>query len=199
MQQVLAKYIPKAAVEGICILIQEWRVQLKIVNERKTRHGDYKMRGGYHIITVNANLNPYRFLITLVHELAHLVAFEKYGHHIKPHGKEWKHSFTSLMLPLLHPSIFPSDFLPVLARHFKNPTASSDTDTLLHIALKKYDEASNKSYIFEIPYGSYFKFRDHKIFRKEKKRIKRYECIEIKTGRVYVFQPHAQVELVKEN
>ena len=49
------------------------------------------------------NLNPYRFLMTLVHEVAHLVAFQKYGRAIKPHGKEWKFTFQTLMLPFIRP------------------------------------------------------------------------------------------------
>jgi hypothetical protein len=54
------------------------RVHLKIVNERQTRHGDYrKGLNGKHEITVNSNLNKYKFLMTLIHEISHLVAFEK--------------------------------------------------------------------------------------------------------------------------
>ena len=90
MQEVLEKYIPKASVHPVFELIKANNVHLKIVNERVTRHGDYrKMPTGQHQITVNANLNTYRFLITLVHEIAHLVAFQKYGRTIKPHGVEW--------------------------------------------------------------------------------------------------------------
>ena len=78
-------------------LIKANHVHLKIVNERQTRHGDYRKDAqGYHLITVNANLNKYRFLMTLIHEIAHLVAFEKYGRYIKPHGNEWKHYFSKI-------------------------------------------------------------------------------------------------------
>ena len=101
MQEILNKYIPGVSVHPIIELIKQNNVHLKIVNERVTRHGDYrKMPNGQHQITVNANLNPYRFLITLVHEIAHLIAFQKYGRFIKPHGKEWKHTFQRLMVAL---------------------------------------------------------------------------------------------------
>jgi hypothetical protein len=44
---------------------------------RQTRHGDYRKGvNGKHEITVNSNLNKYKFLITLIHEISHLVAFE---------------------------------------------------------------------------------------------------------------------------
>ncbi len=102
MQETLLKYIPTASVTPVLELIKINNVHLKIVNERVTRHGDYrKLEGGQHQITVNASLNQYRFLMTLVHEIAHLVAFTKYGRNIKPHGIEWKQTFQLLMLPLI--------------------------------------------------------------------------------------------------
>lgn len=200
MQQTLEKYLPERAVEPLFALIKEYAIHLKIVNERKTRHGDYRKLppalGGNHQITVNANLNHYRFLITLVHEIAHLVAFEKYGRHIKPHGLEWKHTFQQLMLPFINPSIFPPELLPFLARHFKNPSASSDTDAHLSVALKRFDPITDKNYIFEIPVGSIFRIYNGKVFRKGNKRVKRYECMEISTGKTYIFQPNVEVELM---
>lgn len=198
MKNILERYIPDHAVEPVFGLIESNGIHLKIVNERKTRHGDYRrMPHGGHQITVNANLNKYRFLITLVHEVAHLLAFEKFGRQIKPHGREWKHVFQKLMLPFLRPEIFPSDLLPVLARHFRNPAASSDTDAHLSVALKSYDPENDKNYVFEVPHGSIFRIYNGKIFKKGARRIKRYECVEVKTGRIYLFQPNAEVELLK--
>jgi SprT protein len=195
MTEVLSTYIPAASVAPIFELIKTNGVHLKIVNERVTRHGDYrKLPDGAHQITVNANLNPYRFLITLVHEIAHLVAFKKFGRNIKPHGKEWKYTFQQLMLPFIRPEVFPSQILPLLARHFKNPKASSDTDASLSLALKEFDPPNDKNYIFEIPLGGLFRLYNGKIFKRGNKRVKRYECIEVETGRIYLFQPNAEVD-----
>ena len=195
MKEVRHKYLPERSVPTVFELIKGNKVHLKIVNERVTRHGDYRrMPNGQHQITVNVNLNKYRFLITLIHEIAHLIAFEKYGRFIKPHGKEWKYTFRGLMLPLLQPEVFPDRLLPLLARHFRNPKASSDTDAQLSIALKQYDPETDKSYIFELLEGTVFRIYNGKTFRKGKKRVKRYECIELSTGRVYLFQPNAEVE-----
>jgi len=196
MDDILKKYLPDSAVEPCFVLIRETGVHLKIVNQRVTRHGDYrKMPDGTHQITVNATLNKYRFLITLVHEIAHLVAFGNYGRHIKPHGLEWKQTFQHMMLPFIRPEIFPSKLLPLLAKHFKNPKASSDTDAKLSIALKSFDfREDDKSYVFEVPFGSIFRVYNGKLFQKGKKRVKRYECIEMTSGKIYLFQPHAEVE-----
>lgn len=198
MTEVLEKYIPEAAVAPTFELIRTNNIHLKIVNERVTRHGDYrKMPNGEHQITVNASLNKFRFFITLIHEIAHLIAFHKFGRMIKPHGLEWKQTFQVLMLPFIRPEVFPSQLLPLLALHFKNPKATSDTDTRLALALKEYDPPNDKNYIFEIPLGGQFRLYNGKIFQRGKQRVKRYECIELATGRVYLFNPNAEVEFLK--
>ncbi|MFM9987799.1 SprT-like domain-containing protein [Flavobacterium sp.] len=197
MKTVLEKYIPEHSVEPVFELIKINQVHLKIVNERVTRHGDYrKGLSGKHEITVNTSLNKYRFLMTLIHEISHLVAFEKYGRNIKPHGDEWKLTFQRLMVPFIRPEIFPSQLLPLLARHFINPKASSDTDATLSLALKQFDPENDKNYIFEIPYGSMFRIHNGKIFKKVALRLKRFECLEISSGRTYLFNPNAEVELL---
>ena len=198
MIEVLQKYIPEAAVASVIQLIEKNNVHLKIVNERVTRHGDYrKNQDGTHQITVNTTLNTYRFFITLIHEIAHLVAFQRYGRAIKPHGKEWKFTFQQLMLPYINPQIFPQKLLPLIALHFKNPKASSDTDARLSLALKHYDPPNDKNYIFEIPPGGTFRLYNGKIFKRGNKRVKRYECVEVATGRLYLFNPNAEVEFLR--
>lgn len=200
MSDTLARYIPEHAVNPVFELIVANQVHLKIVNERQTRHGDYRRAlNGKHEITVNASLNRYKFLITLIHEIAHLVAFEKFGRNIKPHGEEWKITFQRLMVPFIRPEIFPQHLLPLLARHFRNPSASSDTDTTLSLALKQFDQQNDKNYVFEIPYGSVFRISNGKIFKKIAVRTKRFECVEISTGKTYLFNPNAEVELLKMN
>ncbi|MFI8605922.1 SprT-like domain-containing protein [Cellulophaga baltica] len=200
MLKTLEKYLPERAVALCITLIKDYSVNLKIVNQRVTRHGDYRrLPDGSHKITVNASLNKYRFLITLVHEIAHLVAFEKFGRQIKPHGLEWKRTFQGLMLPFIHPDVFPNKVLPLVANHFRNPSASSDTDARLSLALKQYDEQlKENSYVFEIPIGSIFRIHNGRIFKKGNRKIKRYECSELATGKMYLFQPNAEVELIKD-
>lgn len=198
MRNTLKAYIPEQAVGLVSDLLKDEDLSVKIKNERKTRHGDYKrLPNGQHQITVNTNLNPFRFLMTLIHEIAHFETYRNYGRDIKPHGIEWKRTFQHLMLPFLNPTIFPSDLLPLLAKHFKNPKATSDTDTVLALALKQYDEPNGKTYIFDVPYGRNFKLYNGKVFKRGNKRVKRYECVEVKTGRLYLFNPNAEVELLE--
>lgn len=198
MSETLLKYLPDHAVPLCFELIKSNSVHLRIVNERQTRHGDYRRaQGGKHEITVNANLNKYRFLITLVHEIAHLAAYEKFGNRIKPHGVEWKMTFQRLMLPFIRPEIFPHSVLPLVAQHFKNPTASSDTDARLAFALKQFDlRKPDVHFIHEVPSGSLFRIKNGRVFQKKGLRVKRYECLEVKTGRLYLFNANAEVEII---
>ena len=197
MQVQLLDFIPVEAQSQVEALLAKDNLVVKVNKERKTKHGDYRqLPHGKHQITVNANLNPYRFLITLIHEIAHFEAFDRYGRLIKPHGKEWKTTFQHLMLPFLRPEVFPLELLPLLANHFKNPKASSDTDTRLALALKQFDEGPAKTFVFEVPLGQSFKLYNGRIFKKGQKRRKRFECLEVKTGKLYLFNPNAEVEII---
>ncbi len=194
----LLDFIPADAQALVSDLLAIDNLVVKVKSERKTKHGDYRqLPNGKHQITVNANLNPYRFLMTLIHEIAHFEAFNTYGRFIKPHGKEWKQTFQYLMLPFLRPDIFPLELLPLLAQHFKNPKASSDTDTQLSIALKRFNETDDKTYVFEVSLGQAFKLYNGRVFKRGNKRRKRFECVEVKTGKLYLFNPNAEVEVLE--
>ncbi len=200
MNNELVKYLPDQAIQNCQLLLNKLQVEIKIVKIRVTRHGDYRrMPNGRHRITLNATPNPFRFLITLVHEIAHLKAFEANGRGIKPHGQEWKQVFQHLMLPFIRPEIFPADLLPLLASHFRNPKASSSTDAALSMALKKYDPPSATLPVMEIPQGDLFQLYNGKKFERGHKRIKRIECTEISTGKLYLFQPNAEVVWIKKS
>ena len=199
MVDALQDFIPSAAFDQVTQLLLHDNLVVKIKKERKTRHGDYRrLPNGKHQITINSNLNAYRFLITLIHEVAHFETYRAYGKMIKPHGLEWKLVFQHLMLPFIRPEVFPNDVLPLLAIHFKNPKASSDSDPVLALKLKQYDAPNGKTFIFEVPEGSTFQLYNGKMFRKGPKRRTRFECTELSSGRLYVFNPNAEVELINE-
>ncbi len=189
--------VPEAALMQVSALFEKQEVKVQVVPSRVTRHGDYRrLPNGAHIITINQGDNPYRFLLTLIHELAHFRAYLDFGRGIKPHGIEWKNTFKRLMLPFLRPEIFPETLLKPLAHYLKNPKASSDADLALTLALKSFDPPNQKKYIFEIPEGSKFETAKGRIFVRGSQRAKRFMCAEVQGGRVYLFQPHVQVNVL---
>ena len=195
----LKAYVPEAALDQVLTLFDRENISLEVVPSRVTRHGDYRqMPHGGHVITINHGENQYRFLLTLIHELAHFHAFTEFGRGIKPHGIEWKQTFRRLMLPFLCPEVFPELVLRPLAHYLKNPKASSDSDLSLTLALKSFDPSNQKKYIFEIPEGKKFETQRGRIFIRGAKRAKRFICTEVKGGRVYLFQPHVSVSLLED-
>lgn len=192
-------FIPVTAKEKLGDLLQQEPVLIKVVKKRRTKHGDYrKLPSGLIQITVNESENPFRFLITLLHEIAHHLAFQDHGFRIAPHGREWKNTFNRISQPFLIPSIFPSPLLEVLQHHLKNPKASSDTDIQLGLALKSFDPSTHKKAIFELPVKAKFKLENGRVFQKGIKQRKRYLCTELSSGKAYLFQPTAEVDQIEE-
>ena len=198
--EVLKKYIPEGAVETIARWIVDFDFKLKIKKERSTKLGDYSspQNGMNHVITINHNLNKYSFLVTLVHEVAHLSTFNKFKNTVAPHGQEWKNEFKILMRPFLVTEIFPVDVLYAIRKYLQNPAASSCTDTNLLRTLKLYDENSQQIFLEYLPYKSVFLYNGNKVFEKGERIRKRFRCIEIATGTVYLFNPLTEVELFEE-
>ncbi|TMM29443.1 sprT domain-containing protein [Polaribacter aestuariivivens] len=186
-------FVPAKSIPFVEFLINEHNFTLKIVNQRQTKHGDFRqLPNGKFQITVNNNLNKYQFLLTLVHEIAHHVTHQKFGR-VQPHGQEWKAVFQHLMLPFLNPEIYPKDILPFLANYLKNPKASTDTDVNLSLALRGNIAESGKSFIFDIPFGDLFIFKNT-IYKKGNKRRTRFECLNMTNKKVYLFNQNVEVK-----
>lgn len=192
------KHVPKGAVNYCFDIWKENPFSFYITKERNTKLGDFRYRKDKitQTITINHNLNPYQFLITYVHEVAHHRAFAKYGLRIKPHGAEWKKSFQELMAPLLEVSIFPKDVLIPLKRHMINPRASSGSDFILMVELRKFDQRQDDAvqYLQQVAKGTQFEIRG-RLFEKLETRRTRVLCLEIESGKKYLISNHAEVRV----
>jgi len=197
-EDVLNDYIPKELVGYISLLLVHENVTLKITKERTSKLGDYyyhPLKG--HCISINYNLNPYSFTITLLHELAHLKAFKIFSRNIKAHGQEWKFTFKALMYYPLKTNAFPNDVRIALMKHMKNPKASSVRDINLKKVLRNYDENS-ALYVFvdDIPFDAYFELKNGSIFKKIEKLRTRYKCKKIDDGRLYFVNGSAEAKRI---
>ena len=191
--------IPEASSEYVKSLIFSENLTIKLKKSRKTKHGDFSVKkNGLCMITINDDLNQYRFLITLIHEISHYIAYMNHGPYIKPHGVEWKNIFKNLLLPIINPEIIPNDVLKPLAIYAKNPKASSDTDLNLSLALNRYN-INQYDYVFGLSNGSVFKASNDRVYVMIKKLRKRYECMDVLTKKLYLFSPNVKIkEIISE-
>ncbi len=198
---ILKKYIPESAVATIAQWIYTYDFKLKIKRSRATKYGDYRppIKGLNHQITINYDLNKYAFLNTLLHEIAHLSAWKKYGDAIQSHGKEWKHEYKLILLPFLREDVFPSDVILALKKYLQNPAATVCTDKTLFKTLRKYDEnPDGRIFLDELPLQATFIAEDAYTYRKLKKIRTRYLCSRINTRHEYFFHGTAQVKPVPQ-
>jgi len=197
-KSILQKYIPLQAVHPIAEYIVYFDFKLKIKKERVTKYGDYRppVKQLNHQITINRDMNKYSFLITLIHEIAHLTNWNKFKNNVKPHGKEWKQEFRILMDPFLKPEIFPEDIIHALSRYMQNPAASSCSDQNLLRILKKHDNKPGVFLLEQLESNAVFRTETNRFFIKGEKRRTRILCKELNTRQQYLFNPLAEVYLV---
>lgn len=196
----LNNFLPEGAFEDVAAYLREYKVHLTVTRERKSVLGDYRNSHSNknHRISVNGNLNKYSFLITLLHELGHLLTFEKYGNRVPPHGAQWKNEFGKILARFITTKIFPHDIEAELIRSLKNPAASSCAEDSLLRILKKYDPHKPGIYfVEELPLNSFFRVKGGKTFSKGNKVRKRFLCKEISSGKLFLFSPVAEVELIE--
>ncbi len=188
------EYIPPAA-RAYCTSVSErYTFTLVLKKSRTSKLGDFRhdrSRGSY-TISVNKNLNPYQFLLTFLHELAHLQVALDHPRSAKAHGPEWKKAFKELMQPVLQEEIFPQPLLTVLQRHMRNPKAAAGSDPELWNALQAYNRQPPGCQLASLTDGDKFIFRNKQFNRIEKKRT-RFLCREAKTRRLYLIPGIAEV------
>lgn len=198
--KVLEQYLPPDAAPLVGRWIDYFKCEFKISRNRNSKFGDYRPphAGKGHRISVNYDLNPYAFLVTTVHEFAHLHTWNEHSHKAKPHGAEWKSNFKKMMQPFFEKDIFPYDVKRAIVSYLDNPAASSCADLNLYRSLRKYDAPKESMLTVEkLPHQSIFKIKDGRVFQKQEQLRKRFKCIELKTKRIYLFSPVAEVELLE--
>lgn len=192
------RFVPEKAAPYCAELYDHFGFEFKIKKARQTKLGDFRYDPGTkkHTITINNDLNPFAFLITYVHEVAHLVTFAEHGRKANPHGKEWKKNFKKVANPILSPEIFPEPVLQSLKNYLKNPKAASCSDPVLFQVLKQYDQNNGKTLLKHLSAGEEFIFNS-KHYRYLEKRRTRMVCLEKKSSRKYLINQLAEVKKIE--
>lgn len=197
----LKRYIPECYIPYVVELMFSEKLAFRISKPRKTKAGDYRppFNGEPHRISINGDLNPYAFLITTIHEFAHMTTHVKYGANVLPHGKEWKNEFKRLLIPVLEKKELPQSIEKALVRSLNNLKASSCTDIDLMRALREFNELDETTELLE-NIGNNMHFKLGKMtFQRGILRRRKYLCTEVKTGKKYLVNRLAEVEPLKDN
>jgi hypothetical protein len=199
----LKNFIPEGTFDLVVPYLRNNTVHLTLTRERKSVLGDYRnptREEPYHRITVNINLNQYSFLITLLHELAHMLTYNHFQHSAPPHGQEWKTQFRHVLIPFIGKHIFPYDVEKALVAYMRNPAASTCTDSALYKALYRYDERKPGHYLVdELDEGHWFETEDGSVFEIMEHVRTRSKCKHLSTGRMYYFQRIVEVKHVRRD
>ncbi|MFN8358154.1 MAG: SprT-like domain-containing protein [Spirosomataceae bacterium] len=194
---VFRTHLPEPAVSYCYDLWQAHTFLFKITRSRQSKLGDYCYRLDQgHQITVNHDLNPYAFLITYLHEVAHLLVFKQYVRRKAPHGKEWKAQFRQLLIPMMTETVFPKPILIALQLYVRNPTAATNSFGPLKEALKAFDPVDpNLISLLQVAEGEAFVL-GKRVFVKGELRRTRVVCTELRSGRKYTVLAKAMVKKV---
>ena len=211
-QAILRKYIPERSIGIIAEWIVKYNFKLKIKKSRSSKEGDYMPphNGKNHVITINHDLNKYAFLVTLIHEIAHLITWEKYKGKVYAHGKEWKSEYSRLINHFLQinssitdpDKIFPQEIFLALKEHMLSPSATSCSDLHLSRVLKKFDPDTDTLLLERIATGSSFRIANSRskhsseVFIKGEKRRTRYKCLHASSKREYLIHALCKVAII---
>lgn len=197
MKEVFEQYLPINASTYCEEVSSKHEFELALSFNRKSKFGHYKYwpQTKSHTISINKGLSQPLFLVTFLHELAHLEVMTIFGRNAKPHGNEWKNSFRNLMFPILNPHFFDPKLLSILAKHLKNPKASLAADPKLWDILFPIN-STDKLYLRDIKNGDDFIFKN-RLFKKVKSRRTRALCYESKSGNNYLVPLLATIKKVE--
>lgn len=159
-------YLPDYSIYYVDSLVKKFNVHFKVVAPRSTKLGDCRFprkKKEKIIITLNQDLNPFQFLVTSLHELAHALTFIEFKHKVRPHGKEWKLNFSNILMDLINQQVIPDKEREILLSIAKSPKSTS----FGNVELQQFVKEGNTIFLRDIADGSIFNFKN-RDFRKIK-------------------------------
>ncbi|WP_379967166.1 SprT-like domain-containing protein [Epilithonimonas sp. UC225_85] len=188
----LEQYLPENTFPFLKKWFSDYYIHIKITKNRNSKLGDYrKLPDKSHQITVNSTLDRQLFFFVLTHELAHLIAFEKFKNRISAHGKEWKDTFREMLLDSI--DIYTPDLRPIIINFSKNPKANFMASPELVRYFHIENPEDNFVFIEDLLINDRFRYKEEEYRLLEKKK-KLYLCINSKNSKKYLFRPLAKVE-----
>ena len=194
-EEISAK-LPTKAIDEIAILLEKHPFVLKIKRSRKSKYGDFRVkydefRTRSYEISVNEDLQPTHFLLTLIHEIAHLLTYKKFEKSVRPHGREWQQHFRYLMQPFLEIGIYDKKTREVLETYLLKPAKANEVEYDL---IKMLEGVDTKGLVkLETILNKDFFELEGKQFQRLEKIRTRYICKNLGNNKLYYIASHARV------
>ncbi|MCS5617572.1 MAG: SprT-like domain-containing protein [Pirellulales bacterium] len=203
ISRLVADHLPAGAGGYVDDLVARLPLEVRLSRPRRTKLGDHRPpdRGrAFHRITINDNLNPYAFLTTLLHEIAHAATWDRHRgrRRLRPHGPEWKAEFGGILRPVVEGAVLPAAVTAALARSLESPAAATCTDRGLVLALAAFDApVTGRVRVEALTETSFFRTDAGMIFRAGRMIRSRRACFEHPGGREYRVHGLALVEPIE--
>lgn len=195
LKEGLETYLPDESLPVVMGWLNGHALEVRVARSRRSKLGDYRppVKDHLHRISVNKDLNPYEFLLTLTHEIAHMLVWDRYRKRMKPHGKAWKAQYASLVYELVEKDLFPDELKPLLIHHITKPRGSSKGDGDLIRGLHAYNPGQSGTFLEDLPENAVFSLPDGRMFIKLQKLRKWYRCQHLENKRFYRISPVTRV------
>lgn len=198
-KQILSRYLPTEAVEEVYNFMSTHGVHLHITRQRYSKLGDYRwpqMGHAFHEISVNGNLNPYHFLMVLLHEMAHLDNYVRFNTQVQPHGYEWQSAYAQRLNEYLY--CFPSDLASLVRCYAARIPLSRSVEKEIDALMRHYDAGYDPEQdltLDQLSVGDCFTLQERpgRRFQVMAKRRTRWLCRDLVDGKDYVVSGNALV------
>ncbi|HAQ64986.1 MAG TPA: hypothetical protein DCR43_03900 [Bacteroidales bacterium] len=202
LEKSLLPFMPEGTAGLYCSQIAGIKsINFKLTRERTSKHGDYRshVNRWRHQISINSTLPPHHFLVTLLHETAHLLVHERYRNHGDPHGPHWKAAFAEIILPWVVPGVLPPKLAMALKNHIEKGYATTTGDAGLLSVFRELEGIAQSIITLEtLPPGAVFAIQGQ-LFRKGEKMRTFYRCVSLTNNREYRVRITAEVMPIDES
>ncbi|MFY0643937.1 MAG: SprT-like domain-containing protein [Bacteroidia bacterium] len=185
--------------EVITEYLNKHECELILCKPRRSKLGDFSVRGKQKRIKINRNLNQFRFMLTLIHEIAHLKTHYELGWKCKPHGEEWKDNYRLLLEIWKIGDLFSHsvELINLFNYEVAKPSACSGIHKEKEAVLGQFDSNNTGVQLGNVAEGQEFIFKEV-LYRKIKNRRTRTLCIRLSNQKMYTIHQASLVEFPLE-
>ena len=203
----LAQKVPAYGLPVVSRVVRAYDFAFRFAQSRRSKLGDFtRTAQGLVTLTVNMDLGSELFLVTFLHEVAHLEATLNQPRRSQPHGRRWQTCFGNLLKELcLHAEgQMAVPLRDALLAHSIAPSATLHADSRLASLLLPPAGTPDSpiapdgcAFVEALVTHTAFWYRG-RSFLLSGKLSKRHYATEMRSGRLYSFSAQCRVKVLKE-